>query len=201
MKKIGLILLFTVFACGIFATEHTLYSGKCYEYNSLLKDMIDKDFAIRYDDSENQYYLLIADWMKSAWICLGEQDLARLRSNFEKYFEWEKLALEKSVELNKKLPNSTITTKVIWKWGDNFYFSNNFDVDFTFFSQNANLHHLVITSNKVTSSSNQFISYIIDGLYFNSNQVKSFYKAIDATNLKNKIDKINENKNMEDLFN
>lgn len=201
MKKNILILVLCCLICSVFAGEYTLYSGKCSEYNSIFENLIDKDFQIRYDDENNQFYFYISDWINTAWIVLSKEDLILMCKNFNKYFEWEKLAIEKSTKLGKELPESKIKTKVVWKFGDEWCNSDGFDLNFMFFSQNTTRHQLVLYSNKVSASRNQFITYKIDGLYFDLYQVKDFYEALDESKLDIQIQKIKSDKEIENLFN
>lgn len=202
MKKIITILLIGLFASiGVFATEHRLYAGKCYQYNEVMKGLIDADYAIKYEDDDDSFYFQSADWMQTAWILLSKEDLAKLRANIEKYFEWEKLAVEKEAELNKQLPNSAIVTKVIWNSSDEWYTSNGFSLSFTFLSQSKTNHQFVISSNKVTSTTNEFMDYKLEDCYFSKDQVQALYDTINEEAIEKQIAEIKKNKEVDSLFN
>ena len=109
MKKPLIIALLLILSFAyINADEHLLFSGKCGEYNSVWKNLNEKDYAIKYDDKDNVFYFRTADWINNAWIYLTWEDVAKLRKNLEKYFEWEKIAIENKVTIEKKLPFSLL---------------------------------------------------------------------------------------------
>ncbi len=201
MKKffIGLVLL-TGFIVSANAKEHLFFQGKYGEYNEYSKSLTLEDYAIKYDDEEDVFYLRTSDWMNNAWTFLTRDDLAQLRKNFEKYFEWEKLAVEKQTTIEKEIPDSKINTRVVWEFGDDWYSYKGFTLSFIFFSQDANRHQLVLLSNKATSS-NQFVTFQIEGFYFDKSQIQELYDAISEENIEAKIKEIQNQKDMEDLFN
>lgn len=201
MKK--LILCFVIFlGLSLYANadEYLLFTGKCYEYNSIGKSLSNKDFALKYDDESDVFYLRTSDWMNDAWIHLSWKDLDKLRKIFEKYFEWEKLAVEKQITLEKEIPDSTIKTKVTWEFGDNWYSDKNFILGFIFFSQSSTRHQLVLQTSKAIGS-NQFVTYKIDGYYFDKHQVQIFLDSIDEEKIKKQIEKFKKDKEQKDLFN
>ena len=201
MKKLIIFLaLVLILITQATANEHLLFTGKCYEFNDLIKEFSSEEYAIKYDDKDDIFYLRTSDWINNAWIHLTWNDLAKLRMNLEKYFEWEKLAVEKSVKLEKALPNSEISTKVTWKFGDDWYSAWYFTLNFTFYSQNTSRHQLVLTSSKATGS-NQFVTYKIDGYYFDKKHVQQLYDAINEEALKKQVAEIKKNKEAETLFN
>ncbi len=199
-KKIIGILLFLLSLMYINADEYLMFTGKCYEYNSLLKNLTDEEYAIKYDDESDIFYLRTADWINNAWIHLSWNDLAKFRKNIEKYFEWEKIAIEQKTELEKQLPDATITTKITWKYGDDWYSAKNFVLSFIFFSQSVTRHQFVLTTSKATGS-NQFVTYKIDGFYFDKNQIQQLYDALNEETLKKQIADFKKAKEKESLFN
>lgn len=203
MKRITIIFFVILLLCAynVFADEHLLYSGKCYKFNDVLKTSDDADYAIKYDDEDDVFFLRIDDWINKAWIHLTRNDIAKLRKNIEKYFEWEKLAVEKAVKLEKDLPDSTINTEVTWKFGDDWQSAMGLNVYFVFFSQNTTRHQLVLYSSKATSYKNQFITYKMDDLYFDKNQVQQLYNAIKEETLSKQLEEIKKNNEIKNIFN
>ena len=197
------ILFFAVMVihCGfLFADEHVIFKGKCGEYNDVWKTMNDQDYQIRYDDEEEVFYFVSSDWISTSWIYLTRNNLAKLRTIFEKYFEWETTAVQNKVKLEKEIPDSKITQRVTWKWGDDWYSATGLVISFTFFSQNETRHQLVLSTNKV-SSSNMFIDFNIEGFYFEKDQVRAFYNAISESNITKELETIKKDKATESLFN
>ena len=157
MKKITLLILFCFSSIFVFADEILIYKGVSQNYNSLLEQLIEASFAIKYDTEKKVFYFYSSDFMNSGWVTLTETQLNSLKNTLDKYIEWEKLAVEKEVKIEKEFPDSKISTDVTWKFGDEWYFSKRLDVYFKFFSQNTTRHQFILYSNKVNSSSNEFI--------------------------------------------
>lgn len=200
MRNVLLVFFLLTMAGSAIADEYVVYVAKGYTYNELLKTLTGTQFAIKYDDEEKQFYLNTANIMTTGWIFLNDDDLKTLRANLAKYLQWEKTARQKGVEIQKVLPNSQITAKVGWKFGDDFYISNGLTVTFTFFSQSKTRHQLVIASNKVYSSGNQFITYKLDSLYLDRDQVVALSKGISPDRIKNAIKDHEKMKANESLF-
>ena len=117
---------------------------------------------------------------------MSSDDLTTLRNCLDKFLEWEKTAAEKNLEIEKEIPNSMISTKVGWRYGDDWYQAADLDVHFTFFSQSGSRHQLVIESNKVVSSQNQFVSFKLGQLYLEKDQVIALARGI----LEQSVDKV-----------
>ncbi|MBR5965408.1 MAG: hypothetical protein IK015_04770 [Treponema sp.] len=184
----------------VYTKEYLLFSGKTNKYNDLLKGFTDAEYAIKYDDEDDILYFQVPDWLDTAWIHLTWNDLSKFRKNIDKYFEWEKLAVKNKAELEKELPDSTIKTTVTWNRGDNWYKDKNFELSFRFFSQNPTYHQLVLYTSKATGS-NRFVTYKIDGFYFDKSQLQQLLDATNETVLKAQIEKLKKEKEKEDLFN
>jgi len=184
------------------ATEHTIYQGTCLVYNEFLKSLDSQTYQFRYDDKNKIFYFVTNDFITTGWINLTKDNLAQLRRNFEKYFEWEKTAVQNNVTLNRELPESGFTQQVTWKFGGDWFYSKNLTLKFKFFSQNEKRHQLVLQTNKAPSTSNQFITYQIEGYYFDKVQAQAFYNAITAENISKELEKIAQKNQVTDsLFN
>ena len=185
----------------VMADEYSLFTGNAYTYNDLSKSLDKTQFLIKYDDSENTYYLFTADWMNKIWIYLSEKDLQTIRDAITKYQDWVKIAKEKQVEIDKDIPELTIKTKVIWQFGDSWYSSSGMTLKFSVLSQNSQRHELVISSNKVTSSTNKFVDVKLDPLYFEEAEAADFLTSLDEKNLTKIKEEYNKKKEAKDLFN
>ena len=170
----------------MYSNEYLLFTGKTNKYNELLKDFTNVDYAIKYDDQKDIFYFQIPDWLDTAWIHLSWKDMQQLRKNFEKYFEWESVAIKNEAEIKKDLPDTTITTNITWNSGDNWYYDKNFVLNFVFFSQSKTYHQLVLHTSKATGS-NRFATYKIDGFYFDKSQVQKLYDGIEENKLKEQV--------------
>ena len=185
----------------VMADEYSLFTGNAYTYNDLSKSLNKTQFLIKYDDSENTYYLFTADWMNKIWIYLSENDLQTIRNAITKYQDWVKLAKEKQVEINKEIPDLTIRANVTWQFGDDWYHASGLILKFTVLSQNPQRHELVISSNKVDSNKNSFVDVELDPLYFEEEEAADFLSCLDKSNIAKKKEEYNKKIDAQDLFN
>ena len=200
-KNLIVMLMVLLVSFTVMADEYSLFTGNAYTYNDLSKSLDKTQFLIKYDDSENTYYLFTADWMNKIWIYLSEKDLQTIRDAITKYQDWVKIAKEKQVEIDKDIPELTIKTKVIWQFGDSWYSSSGMTLKFSVLSQNSQRHELVISSNKVTSSTNKFVDVKLDPLYFEEAEAADFLTSLDEKNLTKIKEEYNKKKEAKDLFN
>ena len=202
MKKSIFVILFAIFVSfTAMSDEYSLFTGNAYTYNELFKSLDKTQFLIKYDDSENTYYLFTADWMNKIWIYLSENDLQTIRNAITKYQDWVKLAKEKQIEINKEIPDLTIRTNVTWQFGDNWYHASGLILKFTVLSQNPQRHELVIISNKVVANGSSFIYVKLEPLYFEEKEAADFLSCLDESNITKKKEEYNKKKEMQDLFN
>ncbi len=173
--------LFILFCISIYANadEYSLFTGNAYTYNDLSKRFDKTQFLLKYDDSEKTYYLFTSDWMNKIWISLSEADLQTIRDAITKYQNWVKIAKEKQVEINKDIPDLKIKTEVTWKFGDSWYDASGLVLEFSVLSQNPQRHELVISSNKVKSTSNRYIDIKLEPLYFEEKEAAEFRVSLD----------------------
>mgnify|MGYP007102047915 CR=1 FL=1 len=193
------ILIFT--SLYVFADEYSLFTGNACTYNDIWKNLSETQFLIKYDDSEKTYYLFTADWMNKIWVYLSDDDLQTIREAIIKYQDWVKIAKEKQVEINKEIPNATIRTKVVWNFGDDWYSSSGFTLSFSVLSQNTQRHEFLISSNKVTSSSNQFVNVKLDTLYIEEKDAADFLAGINESQISKRKEEHNRKREAQDLFN
>ena len=201
LKKLLIFVITLFILCPIFSEEIDIYHGTASTYNTILKDLYDSDYAIRYETDNEHYYLVTSDYLNQGWIFLNHENIVTLRYILNKYLEWESMAIEKQVAIEKDIPDSRISTKVSWLYGDDYYNSNHFNLYFVFFSQNENWHQLVIKSNKAESSKNEYIDYKLDSLYLNKENVLDLLNSISDKSIEIVINDYNNLQNIEDDFN
>ena len=200
-KNIFVILLVIFVSFTAMSDEYSLFTGNAYTYNDTFKSLDKTQFLIKYDDSENTYYLFTESWTEKIWIYLSEYDLQTIRNAIIKYQDWTKLAKEKQIEIDKKIPGLIIRTSVSWKLFDEWYYASGLILEFTVFSQNPQRHELVITSNKVAPNGNSFIDVKLEPLYFEEKEAADFLSCLDESNITKKKEEYNKKKEMQDLFN
>ena len=84
-KNIFVIVMFLLVSFSVMADEYSLFTGNAYTYNDFSKSLDKTQFLIKYDDSQNTYYLCTADWMNKIWIYLSEKDIQTIRDAIAKY--------------------------------------------------------------------------------------------------------------------
>ena len=202
MKKNIFVILFAMFiSFTAMADEYSLFTGNAYNYNDFSKSLDKTQFLIKYDDSVGAYYLFTENWTEKIWIYLNENDLQTIRNAITKYQDWVKLAKEKQIEIDKKIPGLIIRTSVTWKLFDEWYYASGLILEFTVLSQNPQRHELVITSNKVVPNGNSFIDVKLEPLYFEEKEAADFLSCLDESNITKKKEEYNKKKEMQDLFN
>lgn len=217
MKKSIFVILFAIFASfTAMSDEYSLFTGNAYTYNDFSKSLRKTQFLIKYDDSAmfedssgyftgigETYYLFTENSTEKIWIYLSEYDLQTIRNAIIKYQDWVKLAKEKQIEIDKKIPDLKIRTHVFWTWTlfDEYFFASGLILEFTVLSQNPQRHELVITSNKVTPDSNSFVDVELEPLYFEEKEAADFLSCLDESNITKKKEEYNKKKEMQDLFN
>lgn len=213
MKKNIFIILLTMFVSfTAMSDEYSLFAGNAYNYNDFSKSLDKTQFLIKYDDTVKYeysggffigetYYLFTENLTEKIWIYLNENDLQTIRNAIIKYQNWVKLAKEKQIEIDKKIPDLKIRTHVFWTLFDKWYFASGLILEFTVLSQNPQRHELVITSNKVTPDGNSFIDVELNPLYFEEKEAADFLSCLDESNITKKKEEYNKKKEMQDLFN
>ena len=199
MKKLLLALLFVVSTFFVSGDEILIYQGEGYHYNDILQSMVDAQFAIKYNTEKDVYYFFSSDIFNKGWVQLTELQLESFKNTLNKYVDWENTAVEKGVEIKKEFPESAISTKVTWKFGDDWYGAS-INMNFKFFSQSKTRHQFLIKSNNVSASSNEFIDYKIETFYLDKKQVNNLINGISKTSIEKIITEHKKNKEVENLF-
>jgi glucan-binding YG repeat protein len=199
MKRILSTLILFFCMHSISAEEIVIYQGKASHFNEFLEGMTDAKFAIKYDTEEKIYYFFSSGIMNKGWVKLTETQLVVFRSTLNKYLQWEKTAIEQQVEIKKEFPESALSCDVLWKFGEDWYYSN-LTMSFKFFSQSKTRHQFILYSNNVSSSSNEFVDYKIEPFYLDNKHVSDLIDGISEEAIKNIIAEAAKKQEVEDLF-
>ncbi|HOF02173.1 MAG TPA: hypothetical protein PLG34_00560 [Spirochaetota bacterium] len=199
-KFIFLLSILFLLTFTIFSDEYAIYISDGYVYNDVWGSLTKTQFAIKYDDEEEIFYLYSQDYLTKGWIHYSLDDIQTFRNALNKYIEWEKTAIDNKVTIEKNLPISILNSSVSWNYGDEWYFGSGLSTYFSFFSQSEERHQLVIFSNKIESDSNEYIDFKIDPIYLDKNHVISLLEGISEKSMKKVINEHEKNKKNEDLF-
>lgn len=201
MKKFLFFLIVAIiFLSPIMGDNIQVFIGNGYNYNDILKSMINTQYLIGYDTEKDEYYFFVDQSLTKGFIYFQKEDLLRIRSALQKYLAWEKIAIEKEIKITKKIPDSIITGKLCFSYGDDWYFEDKITLTFTFFSQNANRHQLVMESSKIKSSENKYINFKVDDIYLDHDHVAAFIEGISDDSIKKAISDKKKEKESAKLF-
>lgn len=198
-KAIMSIFLFFIFL-NLFGTEYKFAEIKCWKYNKYIETFEPTTIEILYETDipkgillkyELTYYLLPMEFIKDfRFIC-------------EKFYDWEKIAIDNKAEITKDIP-ITIKTMAMW--------THSYDEDrlgmgygnfkFTFFSPSSTHHQLVITTSEIKDElSYNIYPHTLENLYFNKTDVDILYKEISEENIKKQLEIVKQKQDVEKLFN
>ena len=201
MKKSLLILLLLFLISSLFATEYKIADLSCSSIEEYTDFLVPTTIEIKYETDMKDQYLFK---YKDTYYCFIEETVSQLRSVCEKYFEWEKIAIDNKAEIKKEIP---IRIKTIALWS---LLSNNEtcmgqgEIYFTFYCQGANDYRLVMASTKIKDIFHEYNLYAnvtLEDLVFSKKDVENMYKSISEENLKKQKELANEKRAVEDLFN
>ena len=211
-KRFAFIFALLFYISGIFSeTVYLIHEGrlndKGLENNLAFLDLSDiysseVKFYIYYSNDSDIFYFKRSD----DWIDLTHDDMSKLCRTLKKFLDWEKIAVEKEFEVNKEIPDSTITTNVSFKQSDKQYYAKNLTLKFNFISKNTKKHQLCISADKIEGGE---YGYEIVGYYFDKYEIQQLYNSIleDKLNktvleIKDKINKKNKmNEEIDSLLN
>ena len=106
-------------------------------------------------DDDKGVFLLGND---SGSILFKIEDIERLRLLFEKYLNWEELAISNKVRIYKDIPESVFATEIVYKKtnrGD--YIKESIHIKMAFYSVSENEHFLVIDSGRTEKNNYSFL--------------------------------------------
>ena len=186
---------------GFAQEELVLGEVTAYEWNNVIDRMTESSFLVKYNPSKNKYYFKVDDWMNNAWIHFSSKEIESMRGVIDKYQEWNDIARQNEVKIEKEIPGGLYKCNVSWNAADSWYFSSGYmDVKFKIFSQSTIRHQMIIYSSKVSSSENEFIEFKMPTFYLESFMVSKLESIISEQNIDSKLEAYNKNKSKEDLF-
>ena len=206
MKKLLISVITLFILCPVFSEEIDVYHGTASSYDTISKRLYVSHYGIKYETDNSQYYLVTTDDFNQVWIHLNYENIVTLRYILNKYLEWESMAIEKQVAIEKDIPDSRISTTVslmftdddqIWLYGKDFRSSDLFNLYFTFLSRNENRHQLVIESNKVEARG---FDYELIPLHLNKENVLDLLDSISEESIETVINVYNNRQKLLDEF-
>ncbi len=196
MKK-ALILVSVIFlVSSLFANEYLVSKEDCWIYNSYSSRMEQATAEIKYESEFDSFFLKY----DRLYISLSEDNLKDFRSACEKYFEWEKIAVENKAEIQKEIP-IRIKIGAIWTTYSDDACMGVGELYFTFFSQDPSMHQLVISSTKIEDVVSGYDDTKLEDLYFFKDEVEKLYKDISEEKIQSYLNDVKKQQDVESLFN
>ncbi len=200
MKKIVLLIFTVVLTFALFpffAEEYTIGSITALSSNG----RTEKKVNFRYNDDEDTYFLQVPNLFGVGWIFLSEQQLEILRGIISKSIEWGKIVEENKVAVNKSIPDSEITSKVTWLFGNSWHSANRITLKWAFHGLEKGAWFITFDSTEATSNQNQFVTYSTEITVITQDEVVNFGRIIAKENIENaKSDYAKKKKNIDLLF-
>lgn len=186
----------------------TIRNGKCGVYNSILNRMIDTDYVTQYHDSYGMknifgtsdiLFIVVETTMGNCYIPLIDSALDDFRSAIDKYFEWEKIAMQNNVTTNKDISEINIPV-VMFYFGNEAHIAKNLNLTVNMRSVSEKEHYMTIITNSPTSTSNQFITFNLDRLFFSKSEAGHLRDSISTDSVNNAKEKLRKKRETDSLF-
>lgn len=204
MKKLIITLLLgVIFTTNIFSSAIFFQNSyKIEEANTWGQEQM-CHLVFGHFDKENMAILIIVD-NKSNTILFPYKELPRMIKAFDKYEEWEEIAMENKVKVDKAIPDSDFGPfHAVWETSIKKDQTTK-DAGFTFEidSINTRTHYLKLKTKKTSSLNNMFIELEARSILIPAEEVSMIKKALSKSN-RERIIKVHEEeeKEKDELFN
>lgn len=207
MKKIIVVLISILCFSYTYAEEIKIGSVEYLDAKYADLSYTNSDsFDFKYDTEKDMYYIKTTTWIDAGWIHITPEQLTNLRNSLAKAKDWCKIAIDNESEITKEIPNSQLSSKVIWSFGDDWHTSyNKIQITFTFMSLKSDYGNIIcclgIQSSKIDASDNEFITYSLPQMLISEDSLDNFIYVISESNISSVLDKYNKSKEAESLFN
>lgn len=163
MKKIFFgLLLCLIFSMNSFSGEYNYKKLKAKISNEILKRLVDIEIWTSYNSESDELNIWVHDsFLATVKYQLKLKQREQIREIMSKYEEWRNKAIEERVIIEAKKIGKPIRIPKTWfKLGDDWYknLGDNY-LTYYFVSVDADTHGMIISSYKLESSHNRFITY------------------------------------------
>lgn len=186
----------------------TIHNGKCGVYNSILNSMIDTDYVTQYHENQgfkntlgvsDVLFFAVSTPMGKCYIPLIGSVLDEFRASVDKYFEWEKIAVQNKVTTNKDIVEINIPV-VLFNFGNETHVAKNLNLTVNMRSISEKEHYMTIATNSPSSTSNQFITFNLDRLFFSKSEAERLRNSISIKSVENAKEKLRKKRETDELF-
>ena len=125
-------------------------------------------------------------------------DIERLRKIFEKYLNWEEIAVFNKVKIYKDIPESLFATEIVYdKTSRGDYIKESIFFKMVFYSVNEKEHFLIIDSGR--KEKNNFC-FLDEPFYIGKSEVLELYSSITEEKIEQYIEKYKDKEKVKELF-
>lgn len=196
MKKY-LMILSLLFATTIaFAIDYSCFEEKCY-FTDSDNYLYPSSFQIYYSVELECYYISQED----GGIIISDETIRQIRAAYEKYVEWEEIAVKNKVTIEKKIP-VTATAVVFWLGAHGDAGMSALELKFYIFSQSTSKHQFIISADKAYDFLGDGSLYFeMKEIYLNKDQAEKLYNDLSSDSLKKQQEIIKKKIEVDSLFN
>lgn len=198
--------LFSMYAVG--SDYFTIYEGNCGVYNSILNNLVDTGYVTQYHENQGMknilgssevLFIAVETPMGNCYIPLIESALDEFMAAVDKYFEWEKIAVQNKVTTNKDIAVINIPV-FMFEFGNDTHFARNLKMTLNMRSVSEKEHYMTISTNSPSSTSNQFITFNMDRLFFSKSEAGHLRDSISTDSVNNAKEKLRKKRKTDSLF-
>ncbi|PCJ82063.1 MAG: hypothetical protein COA49_03640 [Bacteroidetes bacterium] len=170
-------------------------------FNQTLKQMVDCEIMVNVSIPDSSIIIYVEDGLGYVAYTLNGTLIETMKAVFQKYFDWEKQAIEMGVEISKAIQEFRYINSAFKYGNGEWSFDSSGGFNCSFFSQSKTNHQLVFSFDKLQSNSNQFITHKPENIYLSNSQVLELSKGFDYNFIKEFLQKATKQQSIEDSFN
>lgn len=213
MKKliISLSIIYLIFLIGCFPPPH-IPKERMYKeftpkiYNDISKRLMEIDGWITYASETDETNIYFKDYFTTVSYKLKSEQRKQLLEVIDKYETWNAMAIKDKITLHKEI--GKVPLIIFFTFGDSLYqargailsLTNKNPITFSFFSQDSNRHLLAISSFKLESIDNEYITHKPETLYLDYDDVCFLKNALMEETIKEFLKEVSEQEIIEKEF-
>lgn len=202
MKKLVIFLSVLILGLSaVFADEYPVSTIKAFD----VKDYYEQELTLKYDDSENVYYLFRSTYRGSYWFTLTPTKLEKLRATVKKAQEWSAIAIEKKTSVKKELPDSELKVPGTLHSGSDWY-TTRWDLTLKYHfvaevNDTTSIVSILLVGDEEASRQNQYMDIEFPSYVFINSQIDDLANAISEETIKKAKENHKAEKEAADMFN
>lgn len=198
MYRISIVLLVVVFLGSVFAEgDVDIADLDLLIFNLTTAQPEESVMTISYNEEEAVFYLNVNEGYETVAMMLSKEELAVLIGLMRKFIEWNDLAIEKQVTLDKEI--GTFRDHLFWTYGGDWHAGWS-DFSCKFVSGSVNIHFMSIFSSKAVSLQNEYVTKMMKPWMFTKAVAERFIEAVSPGNVEATLAKARKQSEIEAMF-